>query len=180
MADPTTEPRDQDRRSYARRWFGHAADETWRIFREHLALTALGLIGTALALYFLAPFVLGPDSSRIVTEELLLAALAALGSILVVLLALFVWSFFAAPAALERQTRSAHTEREAVLRNERDTARRERDELAERIDRARLRLQVINDSDPLPAVASSNAVMADFIKGRKSDRIGIVAFAGET
>lgn len=163
MSGRPSDDRDQQR-SYAWRWFAHALSNTWRIFREHLAFTLLGLAGAAVALFVLAPTLLGPGSDAIVSQELTLAVLAALGSVVLVLLAVLLWSLLTAPAALEREALDSERARTATAEGERDRVAAELAELRDRIDRSRLRVEVVNDSQPLRPAESSNAAMADFIQ----------------
>lgn len=151
-------------RSYAPRWIGRALSDTWPGVREHMLLAALGVLGTAIALYLFAPGLLGPDSEELVSEELLLAVLAAVGSLGVVLIAVFIWSLLTAPAVMEQERLAVERARTAAVEAERDEARSELADLRDRTDRAKLRLEVVNDSDPLRPVSSSNAAMAEFIK----------------
>lgn len=151
-------------RGYGRRWIGHALRNTWRLFREHALGAVLTLIGTALALYLLAPTLLGPDSGEVVAQELTLAALAAIGSVAVVFLAFLMWSLLTAPAAMERAALDVERQRTTTATAERHQLQREFDELYQRIDRARLHVEVLNDSDPVRPAASSSAAMAAFIK----------------
>lgn len=151
-------------RGYGRRWIGHALGKTWRLFREHAVGAVLTLVGTALALYVLAPALLGPDSDELVAEELTLALMAAVGSVIAVFLAFLLWSLLTAPATMEREALALERQHTARARGERDRVQRELDELRERIDRSRLRLEVLNDGKPLRPAESSNAAMAAFIK----------------
>lgn len=152
------------KRSYAGRWIGEALTNTWRIFRGHLAVTAISLVGAAAAIFLVAPLLLGPDSGALVSQELTLAALAAVGSVVLVLFAVLLWSLLTAPVAMERYELAAEGARTTAAEAERDRLATELAELRGRIDHSRLRVEVANDSDPLRPLENSNAAMTRFIQ----------------
>lgn len=164
MSRQQTETETVAKRSYAGRWIGQALTNTWRIFREHLAFTVISLVGAAAAIFLVAPVLLGPDSATIVSQELTLAALAAAGSVVLVFFVVSLWSLLTAPAAMERKELAAEVARTKAVEAERDGLATDLAELRDRIDRSRLRVEVVNDSEPLRPVESSNAAMARFIQ----------------